>query len=278
MLKWLCLVFAFDVSHFKMQPHSPFWRGVVLCDTQSYINLILSNVEMKEKTHKLAMEYLACKLSIRDRNEITRVACHSHPDHLTTMVRSLVTAYEPVIRHFHNAVDLADTVADFQAFITDMLKVAKIQSPGKDGQTVVPTVGDFILLLKKHQYSSHKFIHQLCKNGSEVVKWYLDWAKSAASKFTRDSFVDASEDQGASGEEYHAHDQVRDAGDLNEPLAELFKNLPEKTRTKIIPVLDQTGAYIDEMHASSMKRLADVIQSAPTKNTKTDLSVLLLIL
>ena len=223
--------------------------------------------DMKEDTHKLALEYLACKLAIRDRREIVRVGCHSHPDHLTATFKSLFSAYEPIIRHFHNAVDLSDTVSDFQAFITDMLRMARIQPPGKDGKTIVPTVGDFMQLLKKHQYSSHKFIHQLCKNGKEVTRWYLDWAKSAASKFQRESsFVDASESQNKNGEHHTTSGQdPKDAGDLTEPLSELFQALPQETRSKILPVLDEMAIYIDEMHSSSRKRLADVIRSVPTK-------------
>ncbi|KAK5950284.1 hypothetical protein OHC33_008753 [Knufia fluminis] len=234
--------------------------------------------DMKEETHKLALDYLACKLSIRDRMEIVRVGCHSHPDHLTAMVRSLVNAYEPIIRHFHNAVDLSDTVADCQAFITDMLKVARIQPPGKDGKTVVPSVGDFIQLLRKHQYSSHKFIHQLCKNGKEVTKWYLDWAKSVASKFQRESsFVDASESQNPSeGNTSTDAESPRDAGDLTKPLKELFGALPADTRKEIISILDPMVLYVDEMHASSTTRLADVLHSAPTAaNTNSSLSKVL---
>lgn len=66
--------------------------------------------DMKEDSHKLALDYLSCKLSIRDRTEIVRVSCHNHPDHVTALVRTIVNAYEPVIRHMHNAVDLADTM------------------------------------------------------------------------------------------------------------------------------------------------------------------------
>ena len=241
-----------------------------LTSSNSIVLMILADAgrpsDMKEETHKLALDYLACKESIRDRKEIVRVGCHSHPDHLTAMVKAMVNAYEPIIRQFHDAVDLSDTVADFQVFITDMLKVARIQPPGKDGKTIVPSVGDFIQLLRKHQYSSHKFIHQLCKNGKEVTRWYLDWAKSAASKFQRESsFVDATESQDAVEEDTTAtFESPRDAGDLTKPLDDLFNALPTETQKKITPVLDQMVLYIDEMHASSTKRLADVLSSTPT--------------
>lgn len=226
--------------------------------------------DIKEETHKLALDYLACKLSIRDREEITRVACHSHPDHLTTMVRALFDAYEPIIRQFHNAVDLSDTVADFQAFIVDMLKVARIQPPGSDGQTIVPSVGDFVQLLKKHQYSSHKFIHQLCKNGGEVTQWYLKWAKQAASQFQRHSdFVDASESQHADENQDDHKEGERNAGDLAKPLNELFNALSSEKQSQILPILDDAALYVNEEHASSLKRLSEVIHSSPTAAQKS---------
>lgn len=217
--------------------------------------------DFKDETHKLAMDYLSCKLSIRDRQEIIRVACYNRPDHLTTLVRSLVHAYEPVIRQFHDAVDLSDTVSDLQAFVTDMLKVARIHPPGKDGQTIVPTVGDFIQLLRKHQYATHKFIHQLCKNGKEVVHWYLDWAKRAASQFRRKSTKSA--------DQKDKEADSRDAGNLTKSLNDLFEALPKDTKSNIVDVLDKTTQYIDEMHSSSLQRLSDVIHSSPTAASKS---------
>lgn len=233
--------------------------------------------DMKEETHKLALDYLACKLSIRDRLEIIRVACHSHPDYTTMLVRTVFDAYQPVIRQFHNAVDLADTVNDFQIFVTDMLKVGRIQPPGKDGKTTVPTVGDFITLLRKHQYMSHKFIHQLCKNGKEVTRWYVDWAKEAALQFQRDSsFVDASESQDVDAEHSASQrESLRDAGDLTKPLQDLFKALPATTRKQVTTVLDEMVLYIDEMHASSRQRLSDVLRSTPAVAPTASLSKML---
>ena len=165
---------------------------------------------------------------------------------------SSIQAYEPVIRNIHNAVDLSDTLSDFQSFLGDMLKVAKIQPPGKDGETNVPTVGDFVQLLKKHQYSCHKFLHQCARNGKELTGWYLDWAKKAASQFQRDTTL--------------SDPTAQDAGDLTKPLNELFSKLPSEHQEKILPILDAQSKYLDELHASSKIRLESVLKSAPSKN------------
>lgn len=152
-----------------------------------------------------------------------------------------------MIRNIHKAVDLSDTVYDFETFLGDMLKMSRVQD-----ESSIPTVGDFIALLKKHQYSCHKFIHQVCKNGKEITGWYLDWAKQAASHFRRNT--DRSDAK------------VRDAGDLTEPLNDLFSKLSSKQQNKILPVLDQQIKYIDEMHASSHKRLEMALSTPPSKN------------
>jgi len=162
-------------------------------------------------------------------------------------VRVAVAAYEPVIRNIHDAVDLSDTLFDFEVFFSDMLKVSKF-----DDETTVPTVGDFVALLKKHQYSCHKFVHQVCKNGKELTGWYLEWAKQAASHFRRTAeFSDA---------------KIRDAGELTEPLNDLFSQLSIEQQDKILPILDQQIKYIDEMHSSSEKRLEAVLKTPPSKN------------
>jgi hypothetical protein len=158
-----------------------------------------------------------------------------------------VNAYEPVIRNIHNAVDLSDTVYDFEVFLSDMLKMSRIED-----ETTIPTVGDFVALLKKHQYSCHKFVHQVCKNGKELTSWYLEWAKQAASHFRRDT--------------PYSDSKVKDAGNLTQPLNDLFSKLSIEQQDQIIPILDQQIKYIDEMHKSSESRLEAVIKSPPSKN------------
>jgi hypothetical protein len=203
--------------------------------------------DISEPTHALALEYLNAQLSIRDRKQLIQSLCHSSPDHVTTTIRVAVSAYEPVIRNVHNAVDLSDTVSDFESFLADMLKISRIQD-----ETAVPTVGDFVTLLKKHQYSCHKFLHQVCKNGKELTGWYLDWAKQAAAHFRRQTD--------------HSDAKVRDAGDLTEPLNDLFSKLSAEQQSRVFPILDQQIKYIDEMHTSSHRRLEAVLSSPPSKN------------
>ena len=222
----------------------------------SIVSAVLQETDLEWRLtgvhHEHALEYLSIGLSIRDRKQIINVLCHSSPDYLTQSVRQLVDAYEPVIRHMHNAVNLSGTMGDLEYFLRDMIKLAKIQSD-KHGKSTVPTVGDFIMLLRKHQYSCHTFIHQICKNGSEVTSWYLAWAKQAASQFGRN---EQTKDQETS----------HGAGDLTQPLQELFSQLPDNTQAEIIPILDAQTTFIDTMHSASHARLTSVIKSPPSKN------------
>ena len=222
----------------------------------SIVAAILQEMELEWRLtdlhHAHALEYLSIELSIRDRREIINVLCYSSPDYLTQSVRELVDAYEPVIRHMHNAINLSGTVGDAEYFIKDMIKLGKIQTD-KHGHSTVPTVGDFIMLLRKHQFSSHTFIHQICKNGPEVTSWYLAWAKTAAWHFRREVETKDEATHGA-------------AGDLTEPLQDLFSQLPSEMQQQIVPILDQQNDFINAMHANSHARLETVLRSPPSKH------------
>ncbi|KAI9871604.1 MAG: hypothetical protein M1823_008399, partial [Watsoniomyces obsoletus] len=108
----------------------------------SIVSAILQETDLEwqlaDTHHTLALEYVSTALSIRDRKEIINVLCHSSPDYLTQSIRQLVDAYEPVIRHLHNAVNLSGTIGDFEYFIKDMIKLAKI-STDKQGKSTAPT-------------------------------------------------------------------------------------------------------------------------------------------
>jgi Domain of unknown function in PX-proteins (DUF3818) len=206
--------------------------------------------QLAEDCHKEALEYLNIQLAIHDRKQIIHVLCHSQPDHLTQSIRDLVTAYEPVIRNVHKAVDLSETVGDFEHFLRDVIKMSKIHT-GKEGKTIVPTVGDFIQLLRKHQFSCHKFIHQCCRNGKEVTSWYLEWARSAAAHFRR---------------EHDSESSRAGAGDLTKPLNEQFSKLPEDIQRIILPILDSQTNYFNELYSASSGRLASVLKSPLSTN------------
>jgi hypothetical protein len=213
------------------------------------------SIELTQVHHTQALEYLSIHLSIRDRKQLIQVLCKSNPDYLTMSVREVVDAYEPVIRRMHKAVDLSSTLGDFQSFLTDMIKLGRIQTD-KSGHSVVPTVGDFVQLLRKHQKSTHIFMHQCAKNDKELTGWYLDWAKKSASQFKQEESStgrDSTHGQGG-------------AGKLTPALHKLFASLPQESQSKIKPILDSHSTFLEEMHNQSMSRLVAVLKSPPSKN------------
>ncbi|EOD52707.1 Px domain containing protein [Neofusicoccum parvum] len=72
------------------------------------------------------------------------------------------------------SVDLSAGLTDLENFLNDLIKVSKLPSPSKnkDKAKPPPTVEDFVKLLKKHQGSCHRFLHQIAKNGPEVTEWF----------------------------------------------------------------------------------------------------------
>ena len=179
-------------------------------------------------------------------------------------MRQLVDAYEPVIRRAHKAIDLSATLGDFEYFLKDLIKLGRIPSNDKGTTTSsspapVPTVGDFVQLLRKHQRSCHVFLHQCCKNDKELTGWYVEWAKYAATQFKRDM------------EDYStikADDPMvteKGAGSLTPSLHRMFESLTQEKRQQIIPVLDTHSEFLQKMHQQSAARLARVLKSPPSK-------------
>ena len=234
--------------------------------SKSIATIIMSDetvsAPLSEEQHKQALDYLSIQLSIRDREQITRVLCHSQPDHLTESVRDVVAAYEPIIRYVHNAVDLSDTVGDFERFVRDMLQIGRIRQKDEKAkpqdEVISPTVGDFVQLLKKHQGSCHKFLHQCAKNGKEVTSWFHDWARDAAAHFRQ------SDD--ASLQEMQASSNAKVAGSLASDLETIFSSLQSEKQAACINILDTHSKYLKKLHYASGVRLASVVNSPVSDN------------
>ena len=244
---------------------------------QTILHSTKAKTELNPAQHRHALDYLSIQLSIRDREQIIKVLCRLTPDHLTQAIRDGVTAYEPMIRNVHDAVDLSDTVYDFEVFLKEMIKLARTPERRRRGETNahIPTVGDFVQLLKKHQQSSHKFLHQCAKNGKEVSSWFFDYAKWAAAQFRRekDAFdtMSPSTDQSMDKSTVNASSSKPSsyhpgAGDLTEPLIKLFRDLPPATRAAILPILDSQALYLSKLHAASAVRLHAVVTSPYSSN------------
>lgn len=257
-------------------------RNMSIQEKKSIIAVILETAEkpikpetLTDQQHEIAMEYYSTYLSIRDREEITKVTCKSNPDVLTSAVRDCVSAMDPVIRAIHNAVDLSGTVTDAENFITDLIKASKPKkksgrksretSKERDANNTAdttaasvtdtdsgdaPTVEDFVILCRKHAPSMHRFLHQVTKNAPDLAQDYLVYAKQMFGEFKADV-------------------QNRDggAGNMTAPLHSLFETLPQPKQEELKKLLDEHAAHLSELKSTSQSRLESIMRNGETKGS-----------
>jgi hypothetical protein len=172
------------------------------------------------------------------------------------MIQDGVAAYTPMIRQVHEAVNLADTMWDFERFVTDMLKMSK--PSGAKGQEKPPCVEDYVDLLHRHQTSSHKFLHQIAKNGKEVTSWWRDYVENVVSQFRRRS--DADKDQTAPPVDSSVVDTTSRKVDIEFSLVKTFSSLPDSDQKSITSELNAHIIYLDALHSASASRIGSVIK------------------
>lgn len=230
------------------------------------VNVILTkasvSTKMSEKQHALALEYLSITLSIRDREQLIKVTCHHSPDLVTQLLKDLVAAYDPMIRQVHQAVDLSGTVTDFEAFMSDFIKIGKLKTEKKDSreEQQQSSVQDFVKLLNKHVSSSHRFIHQVARNGKQVTEWFREYTTSTAAMFRQkmEQDVDILADQSGAK-------AVAAAGDMTETLNSIFAELSEPDRQTVLSQIDAHARYLSSLSQGSSKRLRAVVTESEGK-------------
>jgi hypothetical protein len=255
-------------------------RNKSIQESKSIIAVILETSDpridpesLDQYEHSAAMEYYSTYLSIRDREELTKVACKQQPDILTAAVREVVTAMDPVIRAIHNAVDLSGTIQDAENFLTDLIKTSKPKkksnrsrdasresSPAPagiadQGASEVPTVEDFVQLLKKHAPSMHKFMHQVTKNAPDLANDYLVYAKRMFSEFRVDGRAQEAEQRGEGG-----------AGNMTAPLQAMFSSLAQDKQDELKKLLDEHEKHLTSLKSTSLSRLESIMK--PTTSSK----------
>ena len=227
----------------------------------SIVNAVLSESsdpkELSHTQHELALEYIAIQLAIRDREQLINVLCNHQPDLFTSSIRTLVSAYEPIIRALHQAVDLSAGVSDAEAFLTDLIKISQVEN--KNGTSKSPSVEDYCRLLDKHQPSSHRFIHQVLKNGKELSKWYREYAEHAAKQYQQENPQPRVDE----------HPTNTAAGDFAPQLESLVAALSDDDKSKVLKEADQHSEYLSSLTQTSTTRMTTIIRqlSEPESNT-----------
>ncbi|KAF2865637.1 PX-associated-domain-containing protein [Massariosphaeria phaeospora] len=268
-------------------------RNISIQESKSIIAVILESANppvkaesLTEHQHGIALEFYSTYQSIRDREELTKILCKMQPDLLTSAIRDLVSAFDPVIRAVHNAVDLSGTVADAESFLNDLIKVSKPKKGNGDrsraGSTAnsrsssparpapasmdtgptsadsVPTVEDYVQLLRKHMPSTHKFVHQVCKNAPDLASQYRTYAHSVLAELRVTAAAKTAEETGDGG-----------AGNMTRPIRALFASLPAVTQDELRALLDQHETHLHTLKQTSHARLKSIMHSTQPSATAT---------
>ena len=217
----------------------------------SIVNAILSSssdaAPPSKTQHKLALDYLAIQLDIRDREELIDGLCHHSPDLLTSSVRTILPAYDPIIRALHQAYDLSGGVSDLENFLNDLISVSTVNS--KSGTSRPPSVEDFCRLLQRHQGSSHRFIHQVLKNDKDLAQKYHDYAIHAVKQYRQETERPIDDDSTGTAA----------AGDFTPHLETLLSNLAETERARVLEEINNHADYLFALTHSSAQSLKTVI-------------------
>lgn len=211
----------------------------ILDDTDPKLSESLS-----DEQHEQCIQYYAASLSTRDRDEIINVFCRSKPDLLTQTVRDVAGAYEPMIREIHATIDLTEHLDNTQAFIDDFVSVsASKKVDGVEGEYELPTVGDYVELLKRHRGSVYNWLHQASAKCPQVRDPVREWAKGIVRSFRPDQ----------------SPGNI-DGSSLLDRLEVLFAALPSEKQEAVREVLDQHSIYLKHLGEGSKGRAEAIAQ------------------
>jgi Domain of unknown function in PX-proteins (DUF3818) len=219
----------------------------IATESKSIITIICDEARLPRLEgiqHDIALDYLALAASVRDREHLSNVVCKSHPDLITQSIRDVVTAFEPIIRQMHRAVDLSTTCQHVEDFLTDFLALFHPEEAPEDEQHEIDsakpaavTVDQIADVLRKHQGSLHLFLHQMAKGGGEATEEYRAYVKNAVAQFRpRDDRTPRPDETAA----------------ILDPLVAA---LSDADRAKAIELVDDYAAYLAALGCVSDDRL-----------------------
>ena len=230
-----------SLTYFDPESQSRSIAFIVLSESSKY--------DLCDRQHELALDYLAIQFAISDRQKLIDIFCHHQPDLLTSSVQDLVDVYSPIIRALHSAVDLSAGTSDAQAFLHDLIEVSQMSAKSVDKKP--PSVEDFVLLLKKHQGSTHRFLHQAIKNSKELRQTYFDYAKHCIMQYQQRGEAQLSADEAG----------IAAAGDLTKDLQDIFADLSREDQGKVKDELDKYETYLNKLSETSISRMKSVVKN-----------------
>ncbi|TLD04686.1 uncharacterized protein PgNI_09353 [Pyricularia grisea] len=253
-------------------------RGTSISEGKSIIIAILKSqhqsCSISDAEHTALLDYYSARLSIRDREEISRVMCRSKPDLMTQLFRDLMGAYEPMIREVHSKVPLHETIGDSEAFLGELIETAK----GTKSQ--VATITDFVDLLMRNRSRLYRWLHIIGKECPGPAEEFRTWAHESIREFRRKSAFPRSHSaqgytygdiNGGYGPESYCKGA---AGDMSAALSAMFAALPRETRADVRNQIDAHAAYLEMIHGRSAVHMQNILDCMSARRSSSSLNAL----
>lgn len=251
-------------------------------DHMSMVIAILDSVDpslttsLTEAQHAQLAQYYAALLSVHDRREITNVFCRQSPDLFTQALRDGVAAFDPIIRGIHDKIDLKEHVSDIEGFINEFIEISKGTKPSKNEERVLPTVKDYVELLRRNRHLLYKWLHRVAHDTPDIRDTFRVWAVDTIKLFRGPDPTSKGEVKATSStsKNIDLSDSRLEggAGAMDPDLRALFTALPANVQSNVTSLLDQHVVYLaalDEAAAQQRQALLDKI-NAPTPAATAD--------
>lgn len=233
---------------------------------------------LSERQHAQCVEYLSALLAARDRDEISNVLCRQNPDLFTQAIKDAVASFEPMIRAVHEGVDLREHVSAAEGFLTDLINVGKAKKGASgllgaigngvlkgDSEARVPSVEDYVILLRKNRQLLYNWLHQVASQCPDLRDEFCAWAKETINVFRQDArgrqpVCTAAQGSQATSESNPTSGKGA-AGAMSGDLQHLFASQPPETRSLLIPALDAHAAYLASLEQLSLTRMQRILDN-----------------
>jgi hypothetical protein len=261
--------------------------------SQSIIVTILENnrpdlvSSLSEAHHSQCLEYYTALLSIRDREQITRVLCRQNPDLFTQALRDAVASFEPIIRTIHEKVDIREHLSAMETFLNDFIATSrpkKHQSAAKksDSLPYTPSVEDYVRLLQRNKQLLYNWLHQFAANCPETRDLFRAWAKETIGVFRQGtSGPDGTLEERPPGSPRQdgqntplaaSTTKQAGAGNMSSAFQAIYQTLPQETQSAVADALDQHADYLSNLAVLSTTRMQRILDNLAPSDPLTSKS------
>lgn len=248
--------------------------------SQSIIVSILQNTRpdllssLSEAQHAQCLEYYSALLSVRDREQITRVLCRQNPDLTTQALRDALESFDPIIRAIHEKVDIREHLSAMESFLNDFISISRAKKSKKSSSTPsIPSVEDYVRLLQRNKHLLYNWLHQFAANCPDIRELCRSWAKDAIKEFRQgkgagSGGVQQTPEQATQGQTggggisaKPTEPRQTGAGDMSSGFQDMYMSLPIETREQVLEILDQHAKYLADLQTLSTARMQRIIDN-----------------